>query len=153
MAFEYIVLRYIHLISMAFGVGGSTLAMIISRKIDKNPEIAPIIMELIKPVSKLIRLGLILLILSGLGFMVLGSKGYIYQPFFLAKMLTVSIISINAILMKFVLNPKLRKLIKKSGSKSSPELLKVKKYIKLSNIISLVAWYLVVAFAVLMIYY
>ena len=59
--------RVLHVIGLAFGLGGATIAAIISAKADKNPDIAPAAMKIIPSVSRLIWLGIILLIASGIG--------------------------------------------------------------------------------------
>ena len=152
MTLGYLIIRYIHLIAMAFGLGGATVAMILSRMAEKNPELAPIIMKVIQSVSKLIWLGLILLILSGFAFSFVGSSSSSSPQIFNLKMITVAILLINGLLMNFVLNPRFQELVPRGGEKPSPEFLKVKKYLKISGLLSFVFWYVLVALAVVMLY-
>src|SRR3989344_7034089 len=59
--------NFLHFLGLAYGLGGATLAAIISRKADRDVDLGKQVMKIIPSISKLIWVGLILLIVSGIG--------------------------------------------------------------------------------------
>jgi len=57
--------NFIHFVGLAFGLGGATIAVIISSKAAKDKSIAKVQSKLMPPIVKLIWFGLVLLIISG----------------------------------------------------------------------------------------
>tara|TARA_Y100000310_G_C20651084_1_gene799506 strand:- start:1463 stop:1849 length:387 start_codon:yes stop_codon:yes gene_type:complete len=60
------VFNFIHFIGLAFGLGGATIATIISSKADKDSEVRKAMNRIMPSISKLIGLGIFLLIISGI---------------------------------------------------------------------------------------
>jgi len=60
------IFNFLHFIGLAFGLGGATIANIISAKSAEDKEIASVTHKIMPPIIKLIWLGLILLIISGI---------------------------------------------------------------------------------------
>ena len=57
--------NFVHFVGLAFGLGGATIATIISSKAAKDKSIAKVQDKLMPPIIKLIWFGLVLLIISG----------------------------------------------------------------------------------------
>jgi len=58
--------NFIHFIGLVLGVGGATIANIMLRKAAKDKDVAKAMPKIMPPIVKLIWLGLILLIISGI---------------------------------------------------------------------------------------
>jgi len=58
--------NFLHFIGLAFGLGGATIAAVISSKAAKDKQVAKAINKIIPSVVKLIWTGLVLLIISGI---------------------------------------------------------------------------------------
>ncbi len=58
--------NFLHFIGLAFGLGGATIAAIISSKAAKDKQVAKVINKILPSVAKLIWTGLVLLIISGI---------------------------------------------------------------------------------------
>ena len=50
--------NFLHFVGLAFGLGGATIAVIISRKAEKDPEIGRAVMKIMPSISKIIAFGL-----------------------------------------------------------------------------------------------
>lgn len=137
--------NFLHLVGLAWGVGGATIAAIISRKAEKDQEVGRVIMKLMPSVSKIIWLGLVLLLVSGFGI-----SAYIERPintWLLAVKHTVVIAIViigAAIWLRF---RKMQRLIPKPGEVPSAEFSGSKRQVKALSAANLVLWYLVVIFS------
>lgn len=60
------IFNFLHFIGLAFGLGGATIATIISAKAAKDKQVAKVIGKIFPSVVKLIWVGLVLLIISGI---------------------------------------------------------------------------------------
>ncbi|MDP2925032.1 MAG: hypothetical protein Q8N99_01540 [Nanoarchaeota archaeon] len=60
------IFNFMHFIGLAFGLGGATIASVISSKAMKDEEIRKVMGKIMLPIVKLIWAGLILLIISGI---------------------------------------------------------------------------------------
>ncbi len=151
MALHFLVLHFFHLVFLAWGLGGATIAAILMAKAEKQPELMPSVMKLVEPVSKLIWIAIIGLILTGSITAAIGAaKGYYDPAILLIKHVAVAAVVINGLNITFRLLPKLKKSAAGPGSKPSNEFLKVKSHLKKSSIASLILWYLIVGLSVLM---
>ena len=99
-------LKLTHIVGTVFGVGGSTLAEIYYTKFSKDQKIDPFEHDVLKICYSFMRWGLILLIFSGFGFLVLwrlNSLGpeVFYSSRFLAKLTVVGVLLLVALLLNF----------------------------------------------------
>ncbi|MEK6935610.1 MAG: hypothetical protein AABW67_02395 [Nanoarchaeota archaeon] len=60
------IFNFMHFIGLSFGLGGATIAAIISSKAAKDKDIGKVAGKIMLPIVKLIWLGMILLIISGI---------------------------------------------------------------------------------------
>ncbi len=94
----------IHLIGTALGVGGATFAEIFLFKAVRDGEIDPIESSFMQVTYRVVRVGLVFLVLSGFGFLIFyrltGLEERLYSPLLWAKLSIVVVILINAILLQ-----------------------------------------------------
>ncbi len=60
------IFNFMHFIGLAFGLGGATIATVISSKALKNEDVKKVLGKILPPIVKFIWIGLILLIISGI---------------------------------------------------------------------------------------
>src|SRR3989344_6691636 len=147
------IFNFIHFVGLALGLGGATIAFLISRKADKNPEISLAISKIMPSVSKLIFAGLILLVVSGIAL-----------PFYVKWPLNKNLLIIKHVLVAWIFiigiilginMKKLNKYAPKAKEKPSslgkrsrtplyeeamPEFLRAKKKIKILGTINFFLW-------------
>lgn len=138
----------LHFIGISWGVGGATVAAILMMKSDKNPEIAPLAMKAMPAISKLMWIAIILLIVSGIALAQLVTWP-IDTTMLLIKHVAVVILILNGLYLGFRILPKMKKLAP-SGGKPSAEFLRAKKISRISGMIGLVLWYVIMILSVLM---
>jgi len=94
----------VHLIGTVLGVGAATFAEIFYLKALKDGEVSPDEGSLLKTTYAVLRIGLILGILSGFGFLVLyrltGQEERLLDPKLWAKMTVIVILLVNALLLQ-----------------------------------------------------
>jgi putative copper export protein len=129
----------LHVLGLAWGLGGVTVNVILMMKSEKNPEIAPAIMSVAPSVAKLIWLAIVLLVISGIGLAIEG-QDVIDSTTLLAKHALVATMVIIGLILVFSFLPKMQKLAPKGGP-PSPEFLGLKKKVQLLGTVNLVLWY------------
>src|SRR3990167_4249709 len=97
-------LRISHIIGTVLGVGGVTFADIFFLKAARDGKIDPHESETIRTVSIVLRIGLVLLVISGFGFLVYyrlaGFETRLLSPRLWAKLTIVFVILINGLLLE-----------------------------------------------------
>jgi len=97
-------LKISHLVGTVLGVGAVTFMDFFYLKAAKDGKLQPAEIEPIKLLTPFLRLGLIILILSGLGYFLLfrltGHEERLLNPRFLAKITIVGVILINGLLLE-----------------------------------------------------
>ncbi len=100
----YLWLIIFHLIGAALGVGGATFIEIFLTKALMDGVVDPTESSFLKVVYRVVRVGLVLSLFTGFGFVILyiahGQFFKLYNPVLWAKLTVVSIIAINAILLQ-----------------------------------------------------
>ena len=93
-----------HIIGTVLGVGGATFAEIFIQKSLKDGKIEPTENQFLHTTYFVLRVGLVILVLSGIGYYILavqtGTTARFLGPRILAKMTITAIIVLNAILLK-----------------------------------------------------
>lgn len=131
---------------MALGLGGASANFIILMNARDKKEVMPIVMESsMKPLGKMIYAGLILVIIGGIGFSILG---YQETNLLFVKHFLVIILLIAGSLMMFYVLPRLSKFAPKQGERPSSEFISTQKMSMPLGIISLVLWYLITGISV-----
>lgn len=140
-------MKLLHFIGLAWGVGGATVAAILMRRSEKDPEAAPHLTKLMPAISKLIWIAIILLVISGIGIVNL-----VYWPIdttmLAVKHVVVLILILNGLHLTFRVMPKMERLVPK-GEKPSADFLKARKNAKVGAITGLVLWYIILVLSVI----
>lgn len=146
MLLKYAIRNFLHFLGLAFGVGGVTIAAIISRKADKDADLGKQFMKIIPGISKLIWFGLLLLIISGVGisfYVKVGNSNLLIIKHVLVLWITIFGIVIGVKMKKMKNLAPLN-----SKGKISLEFLNARKQVKVFSTINLILWYLVVILSV-----
>ena len=98
-----------HIIGTVFGVGGAIFAEVFYLKSIKDGDIDSTESSFLKTTYFILRIGIILLVLSGFGLLILnrleGATQYLYNPRLWAKLTLTLVIVVNAILLEIRLIP------------------------------------------------
>ena len=129
------IFNFLHFVGLAFGLGGATIATIISVKAGKDKDVGKAVMKIMPSISKLIWLGLILLIVSGVGISYFVNWPIDKQNLLIKHVLVAWIFVIGIFLMT-----RMKKIGKEKDEK---KILKLRKQIKVLSIINLILWYVV----------
>jgi len=133
--------NFLHFIGLALGLGGATIANIISRKADNDKELSRGLHKILPPIIKLIWTGLILLIISGIAL-----PYYITYPMNKQILIIKHVIVVWIVLIGIFIG-----IISKRVMTSTPigkekpkqEFLKISKIMKVLSTINLILWYVV----------
>jgi uncharacterized membrane protein len=112
--------NFLHFIGLAFGLGGATIAAVISAKAGKDKDVASALGKIIPSIVKLIWLGILFLIISGIGLIFLVKWPLNRQLLIIKHVLVAWVVIIGIVI----------------GIRS-----KKKKSIKGLSIINLILWY------------
>lgn len=133
------IFNFIHFLGLAFGLGGATIAAIISSKAEKDKDISKALIKIMPSISKLIMLGLLLLIISGIAL-----PFYIKWPMNQQLLIIKHVLVVWIIIIGVFIGRKFKKMsrtIPIGKEKPKPEFLKAKKQVKILSIINLILWY------------
>lgn len=99
-----VIIKIGHIVGTVLGVGGATFAEIFHYQVAKSGEFNPTVGRFLQTTYMVLRLGLVLLVLSGFGYLIMlrldGHAQYILGPRVLSKLLITFVILINAILLQ-----------------------------------------------------
>lgn len=140
--------NFVHFIGLAFGLGGATFAYVISRKAEKNPDIAKSIGKLMPSIVKYLWLGLFLLIVSGIAL-----PFYISYPLNKQMLILKHILVAWIVIIGIVMGIKMKKInrIKPEPSlreKPTRSFISTQKQMKFFSTLNLILWYLVTLLSV-----
>lgn len=127
-----------HLIGTALGVGGATASDFLFLRSTKNNRIEKEEFDLLQTISSLVWLGLIILIISGIGFIVLKPE-QLSNPKLWAKLVVVGVILINGIFIHKKIIPIFKSGVNKKFSTGPAA--KHQTAILTSGAISIISWY------------
>lgn len=134
-------LTFIHLTGLAVGVGAATVKLVLLFKCKSKYILLPFFLEISKPVTRLIITGLILLTLSGIGWILLGQ---VITPKLVVKIILVAAIWIIGPIIDNVIEPRLHKFTPTTGQQESPEFVAVLDNYLVLEIIATGLFYLVI---------
>ncbi len=138
--------NFVHFVGLAFGVGGATIANIISAKADKDKDIAKAYGKIMPSIVKVIWLGMLLLIISGIA-LPFYVKWTLNKQMLIIKHILVVWIIIFGVIMGFSSK---RMMVHAPAGKEKPseKFLRIKKLVKGIGLINLILWYLVTLLSV-----
>jgi hypothetical protein len=137
---------FIHIIGLALGLGGVTVnvALMVKARFDK--ELASIIPKVSRIIGPLIFLGLVLLTISGIGFVHLG---YPLTRTLTVKLDLVVVLWVEGLLISY-LGSKIGRLAPKLGEPPSPKFLSTRRKMQALAVVGVVLWYTTTALGVLL---
>ena len=100
-------LTVFHLVGLALGIGSATVKVVLLLRSIRDVTLLPVYLRVVRPITHLLILGLILMTLSGIGWMLLG---YGFQPRLVVKLVLVGVIWIMGPIIDNVVEPRFRKL-------------------------------------------
>jgi hypothetical protein len=118
------ILSLAHLIGLALGAGAATVKLTLLFRCHAGHALVPVYVQVAKPITRQIVLGIILLTLSGIGWLLLVYP--ITMLLVLKLILVVTILALGPIIDNFV-EPKFRKLAPAAGEAASPEFIRIQK--------------------------
>lgn len=127
-----------HIVGVAIGAGGATMSdalfvtSIGDNRIDRSE------LRLLKMASKIVVAGLVLLTITGIGFLLTGSPT---SPRFWAKMTIVLIASINGFVMHNVLFPIFEQCARDGTAISSAQFTRYAPHLVIAGPVSAISWY------------
>jgi hypothetical protein len=133
-----------HIIGTAFGAGGATASDFMFFQVVRDKKIESNELDMLKTVSRVVWIGFVVLIISGLGFLVLGYYGgylgdLLGSAKLQAKLTIVLIIFINGVLFHTRIFPIFKALL--NHDLSSDKFVKNSRFIFSAGAISIVSWY------------
>lgn len=100
----YTLLIIVHIVGTILGVGGATFVEIFLNKALKDGQVDPTEGSFLKTTYTVVRVGLVLALISGFGFLLLyqlnGQVFKLYNPLLWAKLTMVLVIAFNAVLLQ-----------------------------------------------------
>jgi hypothetical protein len=135
-------LTFTHLIGLVLGVGAATVKLVLLFKCKSNPALVPSYLKIFKPITHIIILGLILLTLSGIGWLL---YGYPFSAELIVKLIFVLAIWLIGPIIDNVIEPKFIKLASILEEPMSKEFLQIQnKYLGMEIIATLLFYVIII---------
>lgn len=109
-------LTLIHLVGLALGVGAATVKLVLLVRSRADRSLVPAFLRVVRVVTRLIVLGLVLLVVSGVGWLLLG---YPWRPLLVVKLVLVAAIWVLGPLIDKVAEPAYRAYAPDAGQAPS----------------------------------
>jgi hypothetical protein len=135
-----------HLLGLALGVGAATVKLILLFKCNADYGFVPVYIKVAKPITRQIVLGLILLTLSGIGWLLLG---YPFTPRLFVKLIFVVAIWALGPFIDNAVEPKFQKLAPAPDEPTSPEFIRIQKQHLTLEVIATALFYVIIIMWVL----
>lgn len=116
----------LHLVGLALGVGAATVKVGLLLKCKPDGEFAPVYLQVNRPITRILIAGLILLTLSGIGWLI-APGGYAFTPLLITKIVLVVALWIIGPVIDNVLEPKFTRLAPRPGEAPSPEFVEARR--------------------------
>lgn len=135
-----------HLLGLVLGVGAATAKLVLLLKCAADHTFVPAYIMVVRPVTKLIVLGLILLTLSGIGWLLVG---YSFTPQLIVKLVLVGVVWVLGPVIDNVFEPKFIKLAPASGESPSSAFVVARKQYLILEIVADALFYFIIVMWVL----
>jgi hypothetical protein len=130
-----------HLIGLALALGAASAKLVLLLKARADHAFVPTFLEVARPITKLIILGLVLLTLSGIGFVL---TGYHFTPRLVVKLVLVGAVWALGPLIDNAIEPEFRKLAPKAGESTTPAFVRIQNRYVLVEAIATGLFYVIV---------
>ena len=115
------VLTVVHLLGLALGLGSATAKLTLLLRSRADHEFVAVFLKVTKLLTRQIVLGLILLVVSGIGWILIG---YPLTPLLITKLLLVGSMFVMGPIIDHVIEPKFKALAPEMGEAPSPEFMR-----------------------------
>lgn len=115
------VLTVVHLLGLALGLGSATAKLTLLLRCRANPELVAVFLKVTKLLTRQIVLGLALLVVSGIGWILIG---YPFTPLLITKLVLVGAMFVMGPIIDNVVEPKFKELAPEIGAAPSPEFMR-----------------------------
>lgn len=139
-------LSVVHLIGLALGVGCATAKVYLLLKCNADEFFVPVFNRVARPLTRLIVTGIILLIASGIGWLLLG---YSFTPLLVVKVALVVMILVLGPVIDHRVEPEFRRLSPAEGERASQEFKAVRRRYLLLEITATLLFYAIILLWVL----
>lgn len=136
-----------HLIGLALGVGCATVKLTLLLKSMRDHAFLPAFISADKPITQLIILGLVLLTLSGVGWLLLG---YPFTPLLVVKVVLVGAIWVLGPLIDNVVRPRFQQLAPGLGDSASPAFVQIQQRYVALEVIATGLFYVIIVIWILL---
>ena len=113
-------LLLVHLVGLALGIGAATLKVVLLLRCRADTGFVPVYLAVVTPITRLIVLGLVLLTLSGVGWLTLVG-GYDFSPRLVGKLVLVAMLWAVGPFIDKVLEPRFKGSAPTPGTAAAPE--------------------------------
>ena len=134
-------LTLMHLLGLALGLGAATGKLTLLLKTRRDHAFIPVYLQIARPITRLIVLGMILLTVSGIGWLLLG---YTFSTVLVVKLILVGVLWLLGPFIDNVAEPKFRKLAPRMGENASVEFLLVQRQYLTVEMIATGTFYVIV---------
>lgn len=135
------VLLLAHLVGLALGMGAASVKLTLLLRSRADPGFVPTYLAIARPVTRLIILGLILLTLSGIGWLILG---YPFTAVLIAKLVLVGVLWVLGPMIDNVVEPRFVSSAPVGAEPPSPDFLSAQKRYLAFELAATGTFYLVV---------
>jgi hypothetical protein len=130
-----------HLIGLALAIGSATVKLMLLFKCKSNRDFIQNYIGVARPITKILILGIVLLTLSGIGWLLLG---YPFTPVLILKLALVGLIWILGPIIDNVVEPKFHSLAPQPGSTVTPQYLIIERKYLLFEVMATTLFYIIV---------
>jgi len=135
-------LRIVHFIGLALAVGAATVKVVLLFICKSNPSIVTSYLKVVKPITKIIVFGIILLTISGISWLI---TGYPFSTELIIKIILVAVIWGLGPIIDNVIEPKFIKFAPKNSEPISNEFGQImKKYLTLEVIATTIFYVIII---------
>lgn len=143
----WLILFFVHLLGLSLGIGAATVKLTLLLKCSSDQKFATTFIAVSKPITKIIILGLILLTLSGIGWIILGIS---FTTLFIVKLALVLALWVLGPIIDNIIEPKYLSLVPATGQLATKTFMKVQKNYLLMETIATGLFYIIMIIGVLL---
>lgn len=133
-------LLLVHLVGLALGIGAATLKVVLLLRCKADIRFVPVYLAVVKPITRFIVLGLVLLTLSGIGWLALVG-GYSYSPRLIGKLVLVAVLWMLGPFIDKVVEPRFKRLAPTDGATASREFVQARQHYLNAELIATALFY------------
>lgn len=139
-------LTFAHLVGLVLGMGSATAKLTLLMKCRADVEFVPVYLKVARPITRLIIVGLVLLTLSGIGWLLMD---FSFTTLLLVKIILVAAIWVLGPVIDNVVEPKFQKLALITGESPSPAFIRIRNQYLALEVIATALFYVIVVIWVL----